>query len=224
MRKIAYSSLIAAATLFATGCSQDDLLVNGEGTSTFTITLPAEIGSRSFADGLSADKLEYAVYDAEGSNRLIQTGDVAFDTNSLTTTVSLALANGKNYQIAFFAHNSSATGVYTFDAAAKSVSVDYTKMTAYNTTDYDCFYSSYTTGVVTGAISQTITLARPMAQVNWGTSDLAVYNQMYGDAASQLSSKVTFQGVYSQFDLLSGAVKGETSDIAFPLLAAPGAA
>lgn len=220
MKKFSQICVIAAATLMTVSCSQEaPVAPAAEGNVSFNIVLPSGIGSRSFADGLSADKLDYAVYDAT-SNAFITKGSVGVN-NSLTATVSLALANGKAYKIAFFAHNSSATGVYTFNAEGKAVNVDYSKMTAYNATDYDCFYHLHTTAVVTGAISQTITLTRPVAQVNWGTNDIDTYNLMYDTDATNLKTTVTITDVKSSFDIISGTLTGDAATVTFPLIAAP---
>ncbi len=220
------SFLIMASVAFmlaAVSCSSDDTpMGNGDGNATFTISLPdAEFGSRSFADGKSATKLDYAVYDAS-NDAFITSGEAEFG-STLSTNVNIPLANGKNYKIAFFAHDNSE--VYTFDASAGSFSVDYTKMTAHNSTDYDSFFKLHETGNVTGSITQTVTLTRPMAQLNWGTSDIAeavvTAENMYGANAAKLQTKVTVEGVYSGYNMLTGEVTGEAQTINLPLLARP---
>lgn len=180
------------------------------GNVTFTVSLPANgIGSRSFADGLSADKLEYAVYDAD-DNSLVASNSQMFN-NRLTTTVSLALANGKSYKIASFAHNDN--GTYTFSAAENNVTVHYDQVGEYESVDNDCFYKLHETGKVTGPINQSVTLKRPVAQINWGTSDLAepavTATNNYGANAANLQTKVEIKGVCDKLDLLTGEVTGD---------------
>lgn len=222
------SLMLMASTAFmlaAVSCSSDDMpgADIGDGNASFTVTLPGEeFVSRAFADGFSATKLDYAVYDAS-NNALITSGNKKFTNSSLEITVNIPLANGKSYKIAFFAHDDS--DVYTFDAATHSFSVDYTKMTDYNSTDYDSFFKLYETGVVTGSISETVTLTRPVAQLNWGTSDIAsavvTAADMYGENASLLKTKVTVKGVYGGYDMLTGEVTGDPIDVEFPLAARP---
>lgn len=222
------SFLIMAAAAFmltAASCSSDDTpMGNGEGNATFTISLPdAEFGSRTFADGKSATQLDYAVYDAS-TNAFVTSGDATIGSN-LSTKVDIPLANGKNYKIAFFAHNNSS--IYTFNASDGSFSVNYDNMTNYNSTDYDSFFKLHETGKITGPITQTVTLTRPMAQLNWGTSDIAAAvvtaENMYGADAAKLQTKVTVEGVYSSYNMLTGEVTGEAQTVNLPLLARPSA-
>ncbi len=222
---------LASGALLMTSCSDDNTTMqapDGGGNVNFTVAMPANgYGSRVFADGYTATDLVYAVYDAS-NDALVSQGDATFAADSRETTVSLQLANGKGYKIAFFAHKND-HGVYTFDAENKEVSVDYTKMADYNVTDYDAFYAVKEIVKVTGPINETVTLTRPLAQVNWGTNDLAnefvtapdAYDKDADNKAKNLVSKVEISGVYSAFDLLTGEVKGEAATVTFDEKARP---
>ena len=205
MKKSKLLALSAATLLLSTSCAEDKYLesTEGDGTVMLTVSLPgAEFGSRALGDGLSADKLAYAVYDAS-TDALVMSDEASFN-NSLSTNVSLTLVNGKSYKIAFFAHNALYGGVYTFSAEDKSVTVDYEKMSDNtNARDYDCFYKMEEINVA-GSLQKSVVLTRPVAQVNWGTSDLtsdAVQNA-YGDN-SNVRTKF-YAKAYSKLDLLSG--------------------
>ncbi len=212
MKNLSIWSLSLLAIGFAS-CSQEDMpeAVNLGGNATFTINLPAGIGSRQFSDGLTAENLEMAVYDAVTGD-LVQTPTAVTFGNSLQTKVNFSLANGRAYKIAFFAHKSG--DVYTFSPEGKTVTVDYTKMANYHLDDYDCFYTLYTTEVVTGPFNDDITLTRPVAQVNWGTSDIAhpgvVAPAAYDKDATTGEAKNIFTKVtakaYTTFNLLDSDV------------------
>jgi len=219
--------LFAATAIVASlaSCSNEEVFnsVEGDGNMTFTVSLPGgDYGSRAFADGLSADKLAYAVYDAS-TDALVTQSTKDFG-NSLTTNVTLTLVNGKSYKIAFFAYNV-ADDVYTFDAEAKTVSVAYDNMAAYNSSDYDAFFKLEEIATVTGPLQRTVTLTRPLAQVNWGTRDLgegAVIAE-YGADAANLTSAVTFKGVYTGFNMLDGSMVGAETDVTFEAATRPDA-
>ena len=222
MKKIfLYSS--AVMLLGAASCSQEEIQapVENGGNVNLTVSLPGAPGSRAFADGLTAENLEMAVYDAETGN-LVQTPAAVTFGNSLSTNVSLSLANGRAYKIAFFAHK--AGGAYTFNADEANIKVDYTKMNAdYNTDNHDCFYKLYETEVITGPVSHAITLTRPVAQVNWGTSDLAnsTVEALYGTDCENLVSAVTAKA-YTEFSLLdSDVVAASETEVTLPALARP---
>ena len=227
MKKIIFYSS-AALLLGAASCSQEEMPapVENGGNVNLTVALPGAPGTRAFADGLTADNLEMAVYDAETGNLVMTPAAQTFG-NSLTTKVSLDLASGRAYKIAFFAHK--AGGAYTFSAEDANIKADYSKMDAdYNTDNYDCFYKLYETEVLNGAISETITLTRPVAQVNWGTSDLehpgVVATDAYGANAAKLITKVTAKA-YKEFSLLdSDVVEGSEVDVNLAYLARPQAA
>ena len=218
----------AAMLLGVVSCSQEDVVgPKGDGNVTFTVTIPEKMGTRSFADGLTANDLQMAVYDAETGSLVMTPADQKFSeaaSGSLTTTVSLNLASGRSYKIAFFAQNKEG-GAYTFNADTKTITVSYGAMaTTYNTDAFDCFYTLYETGEITGAINHDVTLTRPVAQVNWGTSDLAepavVDPNAYGADAANLVSEVSTKA-YTTFDMFSGDVTGEAEEVTLPYLARP---
>lgn len=178
MRKILlYSSM--ALLLGLASCSQDEILDTpvGDGNVNFTVSLAgAEFGTRAFGDGLSATSLKYAVYDVPAQDwvqpNLIYEGSASFG-NSLTTTISLDLVKGQDYQIAFFAYYDY-NGVYQFDAENKTVTIDYAQMASTRKAekDFDCFYAAEKFSVASAPVTRQVTLTRPMAQINWGTSDM----------------------------------------------------
>lgn len=211
--------LAAGAMLSMASCSNEEVLnsVEGDGNVVFTVSLPGEgYGSRAFSDGLSADKLVYAVYDANSGN-LVTTDSKTFG-NALSTNVSLTLANGKSYKIAFFAYNPAGEKIYGFNTDDKTITIDYSKMGAeYNANDYDAFYKLEEIETVTGPLQRTVTLTRPFAQVNWGTRDLAedAVKAEYGDVAANLTTKVTFSEVYGGFNMLDGSMVGDAKSVTF---------
>lgn len=199
----------------------------GDGNVNFTVTLPGTPGTRAFSDGLTAENLQVAVYDVtDPDNVLLATTKEQDFGNSLQTTVNLNLANGRSYRIAFFASLKDGSP-YTFDTANRKITVDYSKMTEYNSTDsYDCFYQLFETGKVTAAINETVTLYRPVAQINWGTSDLKedVLKVIYGaNDLENLYTKVTTMG-YTEFDMFAkDVVEGTQEDVTYGLAARPAA-
>ena len=77
-RYLLSSFTIAAAALLVTSCNDEmdnGLKTGDEGTVTFTAQLPSEMGTRAFADGLTAKHLQYAVYEAGQSTPLKVFGD-----------------------------------------------------------------------------------------------------------------------------------------------------
>lgn len=198
--------LLGAAGLLMTSCSQEEVATPAGEADGYTVTvrLPADhSGTRALGDGLNAENLHVAVYDATNDNKLVTTAEATFN-NSLETTVTLNLANGKTYNIAFFAQSTaSQTGnaAYTFDAQNATITANYAAMTsAPNLADaYDCFFQLHNTGVVTSMSGgATVTLYRPVAQINWGTDD-------YGEATIKDDNAFGIDGQYVQTTMTTQA-------------------
>lgn len=224
--------LPAAAAISMISCSQDsveDALIEGESTYNITVQLPGDFGTRSFGDGMAAENLHVAIFNAD-NDELIDTKDFTFD-NSNLKNISLTLVNGRSYKLAFFAQSpaSDSNGAYTFDVTNKEIRIDYSKIDGYNLDSYDCFYSLVYTGKIgTDPQDAVVELTRPVAQVNWGTDDLhnpaITSEENYGAGASKLVSKVSAQA-YTTLDMMTGDVKegsGKT-EVNFGYLSRPAA-
>ena len=144
-----------------TACSDEAVNAPVEGESLVTITtqLPADLGTRTFGDGTTATKLTYAVYEAGQKTPLIESTDqVTF--SGLTATVNLRLANGKKYDLVFWAD--AADAPYTFNARTQTVSINYAGVTS-NLENRDAFFAHEDDLLVNGTINKTIKLKRPFA-------------------------------------------------------------
>ena len=217
MKKLNYL-ILGLAGLAVASCSQDDMLnaPQGEGNYNITVQLPADMATRANGDGLQAQNLTCVVYQEDGT--YVETKDFTFPANSNQTTVGLALVPGISYNISFFAQSPTAVsqGVYTLDGQSKTLTVNYDKMTtAGNNGDaYDCFYKLHETGVIGGSTVNTqVVLTRPIAKVNWGTSDIneASVAQVFGAGAANLEYTLTTQA-YCTLDLFNGE-PGNQDDI-----------
>lgn len=212
---------IAAAALLVTSCNDEmdnGLKTGDEGTVTFTAQLPSEMGTRAFADGLTAKHLQYAVYEAGQSTPLKVFGDETTvvgeaEMNNLKQTVSLKLTTGKTYDVIFWA-DATTDSPYTFNPASQEVSVDYSKVNN-NSDNCDAFFKKETI-TVSGNQSVNVQLTRPFAQVNIGTDDF--------DAAKASGLEVTQTEVvakaFATLNLATGEVADE-ADRTFTMKAIP---
>ena len=213
-KKLFLGMFVAAGMLFATSCSNDELDVvqsGNEAQVTFSLAAEGGIATRAISDGTGAKKLIYAVYNANGE--LIETianADVngqivdnsAFD-NGLTENVTITLAKGQQYTVAFWAQNPNCTAYTTTDL--KNVTVDYVGLN--NDETRDAFFKAETF-TVTGNTEIDVVLKRPFAQINVG-----VYQTDWDAAVASgieiEKSKVTIEKAATSINLLTGEVKGE---------------
>lgn len=205
-------AVAAGGAMLATSCASDEpAAIIEEGGVSFTVQLPNELQSRAFGDGQSAKELSYVVYEADQSTplpivknadgTLSTVGKATFPEGALETTVNIDLPRGKKYDIIFFAKNASENSPYTLDENQQTFEVDYTKMTA-SSEDYDAFVRALEDFSITGPTSTTVTLYRPFAQLNIGTTDLEVALNGKMDIDNMT---VTTTDVYTKFDFLGGS-------------------
>lgn len=203
---------VAAAMLALSSCSNEDLtLPMGDSCEvTFTAALPAEINSRSYADGTQAKSLHYAVYEANSDQAIYASDDAATNApepvsvDAKNFTLKLSLIKGKSYDLIFWA-DAENNEFYTFSSATKTVSVNYENVEG-SDDSRDAFFQTEKALAVNGPLNKTITLKRPFAQLNVGTSDITA-----AVAAGQNVTSVTtvVEGVHNELNLFTGIASGE---------------
>ena len=226
MKKFFYSLFAAVATMFAvTSCSQEEIIGNEASGETvevsFNATMEGQAISRAIGDGLTVDELYFAVYDENGNEigNLRQDGahNNAVAVSGLGATVKVRLVKGQTYQFVFWAQKSGAAHYNTSDMKAIKVN-DYT--TVSNDETRDAFYAYVGATKVTGPFSQDVTLNRPFAQLNLGTTaDDWGWAETAGITITD--SKVTVKGeVYTTLNTFDGSV-ADAVDAEFALNAIP---
>ena len=201
------ASLILGSALAFTACStDDDIIGNGDGYVTFKAQLPIGMDSRAFADGLSATNLQWVLYTADGTS-ILDEGTATFVNRECT--VSIKLVTNEAYKMVFYADAFGADATdtpFTFDHAAGSLSVDYSKVTT-NNEKFDAFYAveDFTVSSTMGA--KNVVLKRPFAQVNIATTpeDFQRAAQL---GVNPTSAAVSTLPVYTSLNMFDGSVSG----------------
>lgn len=225
-KKLFLGMFAAAGMLFATSCSNDELDVvqsGNEAQVTFSLAADGGIATRAISDGTGAKKLVYAVYNADGELiKTIANADVngqivdnsAFD-NGLTENVTITLAKGQQYTVAFWAQNPNCTAYTTTDL--ENVKVDYAGLN--NDETRDAFFKAETF-TVTGNAEIDVVLKRPFAQINVGVTE-DDWNAAVASGIEIEKSKVTIEKAATSINLLTGQVGGEeTVEYGFDIIPA----
>lgn len=221
--------------LFATACSEsiiDTANVNSNVPNVVTFTVNTESNTVStrageettyhISDGSHADVLIYAVYSVTknsdgtetltleeefGKNSTINsvtagTGQVILSPTSYPHKIKLSLDPSKEYRVAFWAQNSKTSAYDTQDL--KNVKVNYSNA-ANNDELRDAFCA------ISGEITyltekETVTLRRPLAQVNVGTTgwDYEGAAILKPSSVSYTQSQITLKGVAQYYDVTAG--------------------
>ena len=224
MKKNIFLSILALASmLFATSCSQDELInesTNGDFVNaTFTIETADGIGTRAVGDGTTVDEVACAVYDAYNDDELTSLRQDVAITNK-TATFSVRLAKGKNYRVAFFAYNKEANAYNVTDL--KSIKVNGNQLSNVEGRDAFTAYVDVTEGETMNAFTKEVTLKRPFAQLNLGIDD-AELAEAANAGLTVAKSKIVVSNVYKAFSAFDNAVVegAETSEMTFELNTIP---
>ena len=165
-------SLAAAAlTLLAVSCNKEQVAEVPDGQMvdvTFTAALPGEMATKAIGDGQTAKTLYVSVYENDDAKTKLELDKTATFTD-LKTQVTFSLVKGKTYNFVFWAQ--AAEGAPYDVTDLKNIKISYERAEA-NDEKRDAFYATRKELKVNGALTETIKLYRPFAQVNFGTADL----------------------------------------------------
>lgn len=159
---------IAVMAVLAGACAKENEQLAGPSNVTFEVSTP-EIATKAIGDGMTATKLYYQVFDADG-NAIEGLGVQNKDLVSGKTTVSFQLVKDQTYNFIFWAQTAEA-GYYTIDATEglKKITADYSTHKGANDENRDAFFAVEKSLKITGPVSKNIELKRPFAQVNIAT-------------------------------------------------------
>lgn len=162
----------AALTLLAVGCNKEQVTEVTDGQMvdvTFTAALPGEMATKALGDGQTAKNLYVSVYENDADKTHLVGLDKTATFTDLKTQVKFSLVKGKTYNFVFWAQ---AEGAPYDVTDLKNIKVkNYT--TDANDEKRDAFYATRKELKVNGALTETIKLYRPFAQVNFATADYA---------------------------------------------------
>lgn len=194
------SFALAAVAVIAGACAKESEQLAGPSNVTFEVSTP-EIATKAIGDGMTATKLYYQVFDADG-NAIEGLGVQNKDLVSGKTTVSFQLIKGQTYNFIFWAQTAEA-GYYIIDEAEglKKITADYATHKGANDENRDAFFAVEKGLKITGPVSKTVKLTRPFAQVNIGTNDELKAGTTTAPAINLTgaTSKVVIKGVPTVF-------------------------
>ena len=211
-----------ASMLFATSCSQDEL-INESATSdfvnaTFSIGTSDGIATRAtIGNGTKADKVACAVYDKYGKelDELYKVVDV----QDMKATYEVRLAKGQAYRVAFFAYNSAANAYNVEDL--KNITINGNQNS--NIENRDAFTNYVDVEATVDAINKDVTLYRPFAQLNLGVDDTE-WSDAVNAGVEVSKSKIVVTNVYNQFSAYDNAIVegAQSMTMEFAMNAIPG--
>lgn len=195
-----------------------------------TLTSP-QIGTKSYADGKTVNKVFVHVYqqDADGNLKYIApaaagesaaTPSQVVDMTGGAAKYSTRLVTGQKYTFVFWAEyrDAASPSPYTYDPETKTVTVNYTAV-AGNDETRDAFCNVLKDVEITGAYSSDVKLYRPFAQLNFGVTD-EDYAAAKAAGLEVTAAKVKLTKAATTLSLLDGNVSG-AQDVTFAAAALP---
>ncbi len=193
-----------------------------------TLTSP-QIGTKSYADGLTVNRVFVHVYqrDADGNLKYIApagsgesaTPSQVVDMIDGAAKYSTRLVTGQKYTFVFWAEClGAATSPYTYDPETKTVTVNYAGV-AGNDETRDAFCNVLKDVEITGAYSSDVKLYRPFAQLNFGVTS-EDYAAAKAAGLEVTAAKVKLTNAATSLNLLDGTVSG-AEDVTFAAAALP---
>ena len=198
------SMLAIAGMLFATSCSQDELLnepTTGDYVSAkFTIGTSDGIATRAtIGNGTKADKVACAVYDEKGTE--LRDLYAIRDVVDMKATYEIRLAKGQKYRVAFFAYNSTADAYDVTDLTDIKVKDSQNS----NIENRDAFTAYVDVDATVNTINEDVTLYRPFAQLNLGV-DNTEWTDAVKAGVTVAKSKIVVTNVYDKFSAYDNAI------------------
>lgn len=218
-KKLFLGMFAAAGMLLATSCSNDELDVQSgnEVQVSFALATEGGIATRAISDGKSADKLVYAVYklDANGTPVLQNVVGSNEDGQFVKTdfksgdNVSITLAKGQTYQVAFWAQDGDCKAYDTDDL--QTVKVNYKAEDGTDAVSNDELRDAFFKTVefqVAGNKTIDVVLKRPFAQINVGV-DAEDWAAAEASGIKIEKSSVVIKNAANEINLLTGEISGE---------------
>lgn len=217
MKPIKYLAA-AALTLLAVSCNKEQVAEVPDGQTvdvTFTAALPGEMATKAIGDGQTAKTLYVSVYENDDAKTKLDLDKTATFTD-LKTQVTFSLVKGKTYNFVFWAQ--AAEGAPYDVTDLKNIKISYEGAEA-NDEKRDAFYATRKELKVNGALTETIKLYRPFAQVNFGTAD---YEAAVAAGVEPVKSVFTATDVATIFDTFEAEGKEAKDVVTFTESALPG--
>lgn len=208
MKKLIY--LLLAMPLLFTSCSKDEGMASEETVQvSFSTELPKRIGTRAGTTDLNVNKVVCAVF--ENGAEISTLREVIDIQDGEDIVFAPRLIKVRTYNVVFWAMKDDNYDVDDMTAITRASGATAAE------SDFDAFTESVEVEV-TGSKSETVTLKRPLAQLNLGvTSDdwnAVASDETFGMTPTKMVITMTGKNT---FNALSGTAIGEDTEVTYTL-------
>ena len=204
MKKYFLSIVALAGMLFATSCQESLVEPQMEGPTTFTVQLPDQMGTKAIGSKANVNQLLVAVYQEafDGAKAIHrQTAEV----KNGVATISLDLIKGQSYDVIFWAQKDN--GYVDVNTEFDLVKIPVVNKYDNHNEDNGAAFFFYKENFVPSGVAESVTLKRPFAQLNLGTTAASLDTDA-GIVAIETSA-ITVGNVATSFNTVLGYGQGE---------------
>ena len=209
MKKI-LSLMVAALSLLALSSCMKENFNNGadEATMTLNISMPDEVATKAYGDGMfDAKNVIIGVFDEDGNEKFRKV--YVWEKDVFQQEVTIQFVMGKTYQMVLWAQYGDAYGIPK-EMDLDKITLDYQKS---NREDLDAFYAYVEPFRVTEDFSKSITLKRPFAQLNFATTVGDMDESIAaGDLGIHNKAQVTVKNLANTLNLFTGKTSYVAAD------------
>ena len=208
MKKILLFTAALAALLSAASCQKEEMgaVEDGNGNVTFTIQTPEDAVTKAIGDGTNVDIVYYEIYKAENKQPVGEPlVDATVEMSNKAASLTLNLLEDQDYVALFWAQVNGKN--YYNVGNLRNVVVNYADVDS-NLEERAAFYQKFAFSTE-NAVNETVTLVRPFAQLNIGTTLESLDMDYHVDV---LESSVTVANPAYIFDVNAGLGKTATDE------------
>lgn len=207
---------VVLAALTTAACQKEnfgDATPAGQEVDVTLDLLAPQIGTKSYGDGKTVNKVFVHVYQQDADRNLKYIAPATAGESATPSQVvdmiggaakySTRLVTGQTYTFVFWAQADNAP--YTYDAEAKTITVNYASAKG-NDESRDAFYNVLPNVKIEGAYTASVQLSRPFAQLNFGAAD---YEEAKAAGLTVTDATVTLTHAATSLNLLKGTTEGD---------------
>ena len=202
MKKYFLSIVALAGMLFATSCQESLVEPQMEGPTTFTVQLPDQMGTKAIGSKTNVNQLLVAVYQEAFDGATAIHRETAEVKNG-EATISLNLIKGQSYDVIFWAQKDN--GYVNVNTEYELVNIPVENK--HHNDDNGAAFFFYKENFVPSGVAESVTLKRPFAQLNLGTTVVSLDTDA-GIVAIETSA-ITVGNVATSFNTVLGYGQGE---------------
>ena len=212
MRKYFLSIVALVGMLFATSCQESLVEPQVGGTTTFTVQVPDQMGTKAIGGHDLVNKLYVEVY-AQGDIENVIYKTTADKKQDGSFEVSINLIQDQHYSIIFWAQKEGAYIVENLRSIPMNVN-------HHNNESGAAFYA-YLGDFVPSGTTQTVTFKRPFAQLNLGTTPASLKTDVQSDSLELSKSYIKVGKIAQSFNTIKGYGEGSQEEVMFSLADVP---